>query len=59
MVYNLMAVMLSTTAMVSAGMAFPMMMLTVMVALYIGVIFQVACQQCLHCLIRIARNATV
>lgn len=54
-----MAMMRPAATMVSAGMSFTMVVFTVMVALYIGVIYQVTLQQNFHCLIRITRNATI
>ena len=50
----------TATAMVAAIVIFPMvMMFTMMIALYIGIIDQIAIYQCFHCSIRIAGYAAI
>ena len=49
----------TAAAMIAAVVTFSMMMLTMMVTLDIGIVGQVACNQRLHCGIRIAGDTAV
>ena len=48
----------AAAAVTAAGMALTVMVIAVMVALHIGIVQQVACNQCLHSCISTAGNTT-